>query len=58
MLKVSERCTGELQAPRVSISACQFGVGFALPSSVVVSLSPVLAEVRNGNQRASRIETE
>ncbi len=58
MLKVSERCTGELQAPRVSVNACQFGVGFGLSSSVVVSFAPELAEARNGDQRAPRIETE
>jgi hypothetical protein len=58
VLKVSERRTAELQAPRVSVNACQLGVGFALSSSVVVSLSPELAEVRNGDQRASRVEAE
>ena len=42
MLKVSERCTAELQAPRVSVNACQLGVGFAMSSSVVVSFSPEL----------------
>ena len=40
MLKVTERCTAELHVPRVSVNACQFGVGFALSSSVVVSFSP------------------
>ena len=58
MLKVSERYTAELQAPRVSVNSCQFGVGFGLSPSVVVSFAPELAGVRNGNQRASRIETE
>ena len=58
MRKVSERRTTELQAPRVSVNACQFSVGFALSPSVVVSFSPELTEPRNGDQRASRIETE
>jgi len=58
VLKVSERCTAELQAPRVSVNACQLGVGFAMSSSVVVSFLLELAGARNGNQRASRIETE
>ena len=58
MLKVSERRTAELRAPRVPVNACQLGVGFAMSSSVVVSFSPELAEVRNGNQRTSGIETE
>ena len=58
MPKLSGRCAAELQALRLSMNACQFGVGFALPPSVVVSFSPELAEDRNGNERASRIETE
>jgi hypothetical protein len=58
VLKLSERRTAELQALRVPVNACQRGVGFAMSSSVVVSFSPGLAEVRNRNQRAPGIETE
>jgi hypothetical protein len=56
--KLSGPRAAELQALRLPMNACQFGVGFALPPSVVVSFSPGLAEDRNGNERASRIETE
>jgi len=58
VMQVSERCTAERQAPRVSVNTCQLGVGLAMSSSVVVSFSPELAEARNGNQRASGIATE
>lgn len=48
MLKVSERVHRGTADPRVSVNARQFGVGFALSSSLVVSFSPELAEEELG----------